>query len=250
MKEQIMKIVRMKTQKKRQGADMFVVLSLVQSVIVILIIGLLVVFTKTNEGALQALRQDLGIIFGEDIDLGGYFTPSEEKTQAIYPEPAVFTAFGENAQDTKKTPEEQICVFQEDISEEKTAVPVSGSITSYYGNREHPVYSGESFHGGVDIAADEGTDICAVKGGIVTEAGTAEMAGNYIRIDHGGGTVTLYCHCSELYAKEGEEVSAGDVIAAVGQTGLATGPHLHLEVSVDGESADPLEVFPELSYAY
>ena len=84
----------------------------------------------------------------------------------------------------------------------------------------------------------------------MTEAGTAEMAGNYIRIDHGEGEVTLYCHCSELYAKEGEEVSAGDVIAAVGQTGLATGPHLHLEVSVDGVNADPLEVFPELTNAY
>lgn len=245
-----MKIVRMKTQKKKQEADMFVVLSLVQSVIVILIIGLLFIFTKTNAGALQNIRNDLGIIFGEDIDIGGYFTPSEEKTEIIYPEPAVFTAFGENAQDINKTPEEPIFMAEEDIYEEKIAIPVSGSITSYYGSREHPVYSGESFHGGVDIAADEGTDICAVKDGIVTEAGTAQMAGNYIRIDHGGGKVTLYCHCSELYAEAGDEVSAGDVIAAVGQTGLATGPHLHLEVSVDGESADPLEVFPELTYAY
>lgn len=244
-----MKIIRMKSQKKQLKTDMFVVLSLVQSVIVILIISLLFIFVKTNSGALESVRRDLGIIFGEDIDLGGYFTPSEEKTEAIYPEKAVFTSFEEKVQDVKEAAAEPF-LQEEDISDEKTAVPVSGIITSYYGNREHPVYSGDSFHGGVDIAADEGTDICAVKDGIVTEAGTAEMAGNYIRIDHGGGEVTLYCHCSELYAKEGEEVSAGDVIAAVGQTGLATGPHLHLEVSVDGESADPLEVFPELTNAY
>ena len=245
-----MKIVRMKSQKKHQGADMFVVLSLVQSVIVILIIGLLFIFTKANAGALQAVRRDLDIIFGEDVDLGGYFTPSEEKTEGIYPEPAVFTDIDEKVQSTVKTADTPDLLSDTDASEKIIAVPVSGCITSFYGNREHPVYSGDSFHGGVDIAADEGTDICAVKDGIVTEAGTAEMAGNYIRIDHGGGKVTLYCHCSELYAEAGDEVSAGDVIAAVGQTGLATGPHLHLEVSVDGKNADPLEVFPELKLAY
>lgn len=247
-----MKIVRMKTQKKQHKTDMFAVLSLVQSVIVILIIGLLFIFAKTNEDALQSIRSDLGIIFGEDIDLGGYFTPSEEKTEDLIPEPAVYKEFDGKIQSTPKAQTVQYQVTEEpsEISEENAAVPVSGSVTSYYGTREHPVYSGESFHSGVDIAADEGADICAVLGGVVSEAGTAAKAGKYVKIDHGDGKTTLYCHCSKLYAEAGDEVEAGDVIAAVGQTGLATGPHLHLEVSVDGENADPLEVFPELTDAY
>lgn len=242
-----MKIVRTKIQKKEHKADMFAVLSIMQFVIMGLIVLILFAFTKVNATALDSIKQELMVIFGDDIDLGGYFTPSEEKTKNEEIEPAVFISyesevFGDSA--------------SVDCSEAQTeaslgaAVPVFGTVTSYYGLREHPVYSGENFHGGLDIAADEGSDIMAVLDGIVTDAGTASMAGNYIRIDHKNGLETLYCHCSAVYFCEGDEVSRGEVIAAVGQTGLATGPHLHLEVHRNGENVNPLIYLEGLSDVY
>lgn len=243
-----MKIIRMKRQKKELKTDMFVVLSLVQFVIVALIVLTLFIFTKINAEAFDSIKNDLLVIFGEDMDLGGYFTPSEEKTESDEIEPAVFISYDE-VSDAQKM---NAITFDEEQTESDVAaaIPVSGTVTSYFGNREHPIYSGDSFHGGVDIAADEGTDICAVLDGTVTESGTAEMAGNYIKIEHADGSETLYCHCSELYVSEGETVSKGDVIAAVGQTGLATGPHLHLELHIDGESVDPLNNLTGLSDVY
>ena len=68
------------------------------------------------------------------------------------------------------------------------------------------------------------------------------MAGKYVKILHSDGTETLYCHCSELIAEKGDEVKKGDIIALVGQTGLATGPHLHFEYHKDGRASDPEEI--------
>ncbi len=245
-----MKIIRMKRQKKELRTDMFVMLSLVQTVVVILIIAVLFAFTRVNAGALDAIRNDLGIIFGEDLDMGGYFTPSEEKTSEYGIEPAVYMSYGEEKAVVYEQKEDSIPTEESDEEEAYVAVPVVGNITSFYGSRVHPVYSGESFHSGLDIAADEGQEIFAVLDGVVTDSGTAEMAGNYLKVDHGNGITTLYCHCSELYAVTGQQVKKGETIAAVGQTGLATGPHLHLEVTEDGKNSDPLEVFPELRDVY
>jgi murein DD-endopeptidase MepM/ murein hydrolase activator NlpD len=94
----------------------------------------------------------------------------------------------------------------------------------------------------VDIAAEEGEPICAVYGGTVTESGTNAMKGLYLRIQHPNGLESLYCHCSALLVEEGETVAAGDVIAKVGSTGNATGPHLHLELFREGSRIDPAEV--------
>ena len=120
--------------------------------------------------------------------------------------------------------------------------PVCGPVTSDYGERIHPITGEESFHSGRDIAADEGDDVSAVYDGVVIDVGVGELSGNYVKIDHGNGLVALYCHCSEVYAKEGDAVRKGDIIAAVGQTGAATGPHLHFEIRVNGELRDPSAV--------
>lgn len=246
-----MKILRTKIHKKEHKADMFAVLSIMQFVIMALIVLILFAFTKVNAGAFDSIKQDLLIIFGEDMDLGGYFTPSEENTKKEAIEPAVFISYESEIFADSVCVKENESQAEDDAEQEKgVAVPVFGTVTSYYGLREHPVYSGENFHGGLDIAAEEGSDIMAVLDGVVTETGTANMAGNYIKIDHGNGLETLYCHCCAVYYSEGDKVTQGEVIAAVGQTGLATGPHLHLEVHKDSENVDPLEYLEGLSDVY
>lgn len=111
-------------------------------------------------------------------------------------------------------------------------------ITSEYGYRTDPE---PGFHSGLDIGMAQGTEILAVKSGTVKTAqqGTTGY-GNYIVIDHGDGMETLYAHCSELLVSAGQEVDAGRVIAKVGSTGNSTGPHLHIEVRLNGETTDPL----------
>lgn len=119
-------------------------------------------------------------------------------------------------------------------------LPVSGRISSGFGGRYHPILKRTRMHTGVDIAAPSGTAIHAAGDGEVIFAGWRGGYGNCIIIDHGGGTATLYGHCSRLYVGVGRKVSTGDTIAAVGSTGLATGPHLHWEVRINGTPVNPL----------
>ncbi|MBC7330523.1 peptidoglycan DD-metalloendopeptidase family protein [bacterium] len=118
--------------------------------------------------------------------------------------------------------------------------PVRGSITSGFGMRTHPIYHIKKMHTGIDISAHSGTPIKAAAGGEVVFAGWWGGYGNVVIIDHGGGISTLYAHCSAIYVKKGQSVSQGEVIAAVGSTGLSTGPHLHFEVRKNGKPVDPL----------
>lgn len=119
-------------------------------------------------------------------------------------------------------------------------LPCLGEITSGFGWRTHPVLGYDRFHAGLDIGADYGTTIHAAEQGIVMFAGWYGGYGNAVIIDHGGGITTLYGHSSELYVVEGQSVSRGQAIAAVGSTGLSTGPHLHFEVRREGEPTDPM----------
>ena len=116
------------------------------------------------------------------------------------------------------------------------------SITSEYGYRTSPE---PGFHHGLDIGMPTGTDICAVKDGTVVAAirGTTGY-GYYVMLDHGEGVETMYAHCSQLLVQVGDEVSKGDVIAKVGNTGKSTGPHCHFEVRINGEQVDPTPYLP------
>ena len=126
-------------------------------------------------------------------------------------------------------------------------LPVAGTITSQFGHRVDPITGEVSSHTGTDIACAEGTPILAAADGTVTVANGLDSWGGsygyYIQIDHGGGLETLYAHCSSICVTTGQQVQAGQVIGYVGHTGRATGSHLHLEVSVDGNRADVLRYF-------
>lgn len=114
--------------------------------------------------------------------------------------------------------------------------PVSGIITSRFGNRESIRSSG---HTGLDIAAPYGTSIKAAASGTVTFAGYSGGYGYVVKMSHGNGIETYYGHCSKLYVSAGQKIEAGDVIAAVGSTGNSTGNHLHFEVRVNGSEVNP-----------
>lgn len=117
-----------------------------------------------------------------------------------------------------------------------SVLPVQGRITSRYGEASS---IRRSKHTGLDIACSMGTDIKTVADGIVTCAKRSGAYGNLVKIDHGNGLETWYGHCSKIYVKEGQNVNAGDVISAVGSTGNSTGPHLHFEIRINGETVNP-----------
>lgn len=115
-------------------------------------------------------------------------------------------------------------------------VPITGSISSRYGVSSSIRVS---THTGLDIAAKTGTPINVVADGTVTFAARNGAYGNLVKIDHGNGVETWYAHTSKMYVKIGQKVKAKDVIAAVGNTGNSTGPHLHLEVRINGKHVNP-----------
>ncbi|MGC1307261.1 MAG: peptidoglycan DD-metalloendopeptidase family protein [Phormidesmis sp.] len=122
----------------------------------------------------------------------------------------------------------------------KMVMPSLGPITSQFGNRFHPVLGYSRFHAGTDFGAEQGSPILAAETGVVIFSGWYGGYGNAVILDHGGGLTTLYAHASRLNVSEGSTVRKGDVVAAVGTTGLSTGPHLHFEVRRNGEPIDPM----------
>lgn len=117
--------------------------------------------------------------------------------------------------------------------------PVGGRLSSGFGNRRHPILGTTRLHAGLDFASPSGTPIRAAASGTVVSAGSMRGYGNTVIIDHGGGYSTLYAHCSRLMVRSGQRVNQGQVIAAVGSTGLSTGPHLHFEIRVNGRPVNP-----------
>ena len=140
-------------------------------------------------------------------------------------------------EEEKQKAEEERINSLPNINGIKLAVtPVTGTITSRYGVSSR---IRKSNHTGLDISAKTGTDIKVVAAGTVISAKYEGSYGNLVKIDHGNGVETWYAHTSKMYVKAGQKVEAGDVIAAVGSTGNSTGPHLHLEIRINGEHVNP-----------
>jgi len=120
-------------------------------------------------------------------------------------------------------------------------MPLSGRISSGFGNRFHPVDKKIKFHAGVDLAVPTGTRVGAAAEGIVKFAGWKGGYGNLVVIEHADGRETRYGHLSKLMVSEGEKVSLGQQIALSGSTGKSTGPHLHFEIRENGQVIDPIK---------
>ena len=120
-------------------------------------------------------------------------------------------------------------------------MPTAGWLTSQFSrNRAHPLLHISRPHEGIDVAAPMGAPIVAPASGTVTKVGRENGYGNVLEIDHGNGIVTRYAHCSKIDVRQGQRVTRGQRVAAVGSTGLSTGPHLHYEIHINGKIVDPL----------
>lgn len=129
----------------------------------------------------------------------------------------------------------------------ETVSPVMAVMSSPYGARVHPLTGEESFHTGVDLAAEYGTEIGAFADGVIDYIGESPVYGLYLQIEHQGGLTSFYAHCSELLVQQGQVVTAGETVALVGDTGEVTGAHLHFELKLDGERIDPVDYIETLT---
>jgi murein DD-endopeptidase MepM/ murein hydrolase activator NlpD len=135
----------------------------------------------------------------------------------------------------------------ERIANTPSIMPTTGWLSSHFStSRFHPILHENRPHEGIDVTAPMGAPIIAPAKGRVTSVGFEAGYGNTFEIDHGNGIVTRFAHCSRILVRAGQVVSRGQVIAAVGNTGLTVGPHLHYEVHVNGKPVDPLRyVLPD-----
>jgi murein DD-endopeptidase MepM/ murein hydrolase activator NlpD len=135
----------------------------------------------------------------------------------------------------------------ERLANTPSIMPTTGWLSSQFSlSRFHPVLHENRPHEGIDLSAPMGAPIIAPASGRVISVSNEPGYGNTFQIDHGNGIITKFAHCSRIVVHVGQQVTRGQLIATVGNTGLATGPHLHYEVHVNGQPVDPLKyVLPD-----
>ena len=254
----------MKKKKRSSGKeDMLLKITLLQLTVALILFSVIFFISKTNSTLFSSLSRQFGELLEEDFDYNdfvpfdtddvfGFFVDEESTTEnsqtqseeESIKEPEESTYSEENlsasgGEDLSIDEGLEIMNFEKYSSSENAVYPVNGTVTSEFGYRTHPIYGTNGLHSGKDIAAAEGTNIYCVLDGKVIETGVGEKSGNYIKVEHEGGVITLYAHCKEILAGEGIRVRKGEKIALVGATGLVTGPHLHFEVIINSEKCDP-----------
>ena len=126
------------------------------------------------------------------------------------------------------------------ISSTPAIAPVRGIVTSGFGNRRDPITGQRAYHSGIDISAPPGKPVKAAATGVVVKTEEYGGLGRAVYVAHGYGITTVYGHLSRIQVTPGQKVSRGDVVGLVGNTGRATGYHLHYEVQIEGRSVNPL----------
>ncbi|MBN2060134.1 MAG: peptidoglycan DD-metalloendopeptidase family protein [Deltaproteobacteria bacterium] len=132
-------------------------------------------------------------------------------------------------------------ISYDDNNRSRPLWPLKAPLSSGYGWRKDPFTGEDRFHHGIDLAAEEGTEIRASMPGKVIISEYREGYGNMVALDHGRGYVTIYAHNKDNLVKQGDRVTRGAPLATVGSTGRSTGPHLHFEIRRHGQRMDPLE---------
>lgn len=195
-------------------------------------------------------------LMGQDTDFVAAFSSvgravgGEDLAQTV--EDICVSVFGgQTVETTAYTPDRNAVVYGADTTPAKVDMlqrvlgfayetPVDGTLSSSFGFRDHPVAGEEKFHYGLDFAAEEGAVIRAFGDGTVTVVAESSELGKYVELTHPGGYTTLYAHCKKITASSGQAVRMGDPIAEVGQTGDATGNHLHFELHCDAVYLNPI----------
>ena len=135
-------------------------------------------------------------------------------------------------------------ILIKDNSEEFIS-PLEGSnyrVSSSFGYRIHPVYNTKKFHSGIDLAAPLNTPVYSVKSGVIVHSGYVRGYGNYIVIEHEDGYKSAYAHLQTIKVEKGDRVNIGSIIGTVGNSGTATGYHLHFELIKSDKKIDPIEL--------
>ncbi len=251
--------------------DMFLKITLIQLTVALVLFAVIFGISKTNSTLFTELKQQFSGLLEKDFDYNDFVPFGMNEVFRFFEEDTLSETAVENstletsAESEEKESEEEsetqdiyqeslsasggedlsidegleIMNFEKYSSSESAVYPVNGTVTSEFGYRTHPIYGTNGLHSGKDIAAKEGTNIYCALDGIVLETGVGEKSGNYIKVEHAGGVITLYAHCKEILVSEGIRVRKGEKIALVGATGLVTGPHLHFEVIINSEKCDP-----------
>jgi murein DD-endopeptidase MepM/ murein hydrolase activator NlpD len=201
--------------------------------------SLLIPFDKKGEVGIpvERIRADGQ---GEQANASGYKEIDEQELIAAVKEEIAWLA---KEADRQEQSLQELSLAAEQKSSRWAATPsiwpVKGWITSGFGPRVSPFTEKPAWHDGLDIGAAANAPVQAPAQGRVTSVGFDSKLGNVVKVDHGFGIETLYGHLAKSLVKEGQRVKRGDVVGLVGSTGLATGPHLHYMVKVNGQTFDP-----------
>ena len=212
-----------------------------------------IVPSKVKE-KIKSIYNDLKNVFSNDINKKvEIYEDNLNKEQYSTVETLSSEGIGASIVENEETKKEEIVEAVSAISSEdvhlqyiienniKFVMPTKGTVSSSFGAREVIFTDIDSFHTGVDIANVKGTDIVASTDGTVTKVSNNKYNGNFVEITN-GKVITKYAHMDSVSIKSGSVVKAGDIIGKMGETGYATGPHLHFEVVVDNVKIDPAKV--------
>lgn len=166
-------------------------------------------------------------------------TPQPTPAPTPAPTPEVVTAVAQEYSPDGVALPSNVSYEYYELGLEKTVCPVTGPVSSTFGYRTNPITQKNEFHLALDIAADEGKEIKAFADGVVEYIGQSDDFGLYFKITHKNGVSSFYAHCSKLLIQKGDTVTCGQTVALVGETGMATGPHLHLTIEKDKIRLDP-----------
>lgn len=228
---------------------------LVQMVVSAVILLCVVGAKLTIPEVVERYGGELLRIMGEETDFVAVFSAAgraiggEETGQAV--EELCVAVFGGDTVEVSTAPDRTAAIYSPATTPARVEMlqqvlgfdyicPVAGTLSSTFGYREHPMANQERFHYGIDLSAEEGTPVFAFADGAVVAVAESTALGKYVEIAHANGCTTLYAHCSRITASSGQTVKMGDPIAEVGDTGDATGHHLHFELCRDGRYLNPV----------
>ncbi len=211
----------------------------VQLVLSLLVSALMFGVCKTDSTLSENIKSFYAEISKTDIAVSTIFGTIKDVVKQTFSPNVEESAQGETSEATSG----EKAVFSPVFLTVKLQNPLeNGAITSHFGYRVSPITGEYSLHRGLDISAPKNTKICSAYDGVVEKADYHYMNGNYIVIKHSNTLKTTYNHCNKLLVKKGETVKKGECIALVGETGYATGNHLHFEVIVNGKNVNPFWV--------
>ena len=196
---------------------------------------------------LQGMVTKLGVMAGldqlpPDASVGGVGGLPANETRAPQVDPSALQAMEERVSKLTERSKELTSFYQDRgqlLASTPSIWPVRGYLSAGFGNRLDPFTNLKDFHSGIDISTPNGTRVQAPADGLVVSCGVKGGYGNAIVVDHGYGVVTRYAHLDRFNVRPGQRVKRGDVVAAAGNTGRSSGPHVHYEVRLNGVPVNP-----------